>query len=116
MAFWPGPSSPGCWSVSSVTCWEDEDWLEMISVIGPAPNLWGETTTVLSLIAALTTMGVGGRSALAYLWSLSPHEARAHAPVIAQAATAALRGVLRIAGLWLLILDPDHRSTHRAGG
>src|SRR3954453_8980016 len=81
----------------------------MMSVIGPAPNLRGETITDLSLIAALTTIGVGGRSAFAYLWSLSPQEAIAQAAVIAQAATAAVRGVLRIAGLWLLILDPGQR-------
>src|SRR3954451_18812272 len=100
MALSPGPLSPGPPSVSSVTCCEAEDWLEMISVIGPAPNLRGETWTALSPIDALTTMGAGGRSALAYLWSLSPQEARAQPAVSAQAAAMTFRGVLRMAGLW----------------
>src|SRR3954471_22846100 len=98
MALSPGPLSPGPLSVSNVTCWEADDWLEMISVIGPAPNARGETWTALSLIEALMTMGAGGRSAFSYVWSLPPQEARAIAPASEQAATAACLGMLRMAG------------------
>src|SRR4051812_3897722 len=113
MALSPGPLSPGPPSVSSVTCWEAEDWVGMISVIGPAPSLRGETSTARSLIAALMTIGAGGRSAFLYLWSAEPQEAMLMAPASEQAATAACLGILRMAGHWLLILDPDRTSTPR---
>jgi len=103
----PGLDPPGSSAVSSVTCWEDVDWLEMTSVIGPAPNALGETDTASSLIDALMTIGTGGRSALVRFDSSEPQEVSTRAAVSAQAATAAWRGVLRCAGLWLLILDPD---------
>src|SRR3954471_2932762 len=53
--------------ISTVTCCEAPVWLVTISVIGPAPNLCGETATWRLLIEAETMIGAGGRGSLLLL-------------------------------------------------
>ena len=60
----PGSDPPSS-SVSKITFWAEEDWLEMISTIGPAPKRCGETLTRELVIAAVTLIGAGGRGLFA---------------------------------------------------
>jgi hypothetical protein len=57
--------SPASSSVSNVTSWAEDDWLEMTSTIGPAPKRYGDTFTRELVIAAVTLIGAGGRGSLA---------------------------------------------------
>ena len=52
-------------SVSKITFWAVDAWLEMIRTIGPAPKRWGETLTRELEIAAVTLIGAGGRGLFA---------------------------------------------------
>ena len=54
-------SSPPSSSVSNVTSCALEDWFEITSTIGPAPNRCGDTLTLEFVMAAVTLIGAGGR-------------------------------------------------------
>ena len=60
----PGCEPPSS-SVSKITFWAEDDWLEMIRTIGPAPKRCGETLTRELVIAAVTLIGAGGRGLFA---------------------------------------------------
>src|SRR6478672_1125331 len=94
LTVWPTVFEPAGLSVSIVTVWMRPVWLEMTSVIGPAPTRAGEICTRRGWIAPVSVTGVGGR--LTFL--RGPPEPHAATPAVPARASAAARSRRRTLG------------------